>query len=122
MREHHPMKRWAEDLQLSDEQRDRIKAVLAARFQAAQGRGDHPWAEMKGEHERGKQMLEAFKGDRFVLDEVAPAMDVKAKAAKMSDHILGVAETVLPILTAQQRAVAASKIREKAEAVDFELP
>ncbi len=121
-RDHHPMKQWADDLQLTDAQRDQIKAAMKTRFEAARASGEHPWADMKAAREHGKQVLEAFKGDRFVMDEVAPAVDVNAKAAKMSDHILRMAETVLPILTPQQRTLAASKLREKADAVELEGP
>jgi Spy/CpxP family protein refolding chaperone len=121
-KDHHGMKQWAEDLQLSDAQRDQIKSAFQARMQAARDKGEHPWAEMKGEHEHGKKVLEAFKGDRFVMDEVAPAVDVQAKAAKMSSRFLGMAETVLPILTPQQRTLAASKLREKADSTEIEAP
>jgi Spy/CpxP family protein refolding chaperone len=119
-RDHHPMKQWAEDLQLSDAQRDQIKSAFEARKQAAKANGEH--MEMKGEREHGKKVLEAFKGDRFVMDEVAPAVDAQTKAAKMSDHVLRMAETVLPILTPQQRTIAASKLREKADSTEVEAP
>lgn len=121
-RDKQPMKQWADDLQLTDAQRDEIKAAMKSRFEAARASGEHPWAEMKAAREHGKQVLEAFKGDTFVMDQVAPAVDVNAKAAHMSDHILRMAETVLPILTPQQRTLAASKLREKADAVELEAP
>jgi hypothetical protein len=65
-------------------------------------------------------VLSAFKQDRFVMDEVAPARDIAQVAAKMTDHFVGLAETVLPLLTPEQRTIAASKLREKAES-DSEL-
>jgi Spy/CpxP family protein refolding chaperone len=116
------MKEWAEALQLTDTQRDQIKTALKAQFQAnhAQG-GDkvekEAWKEGK---EHASQVFEAFKGDRFVMDEVAPPVDAKVHATKMSNHMLTVAETVLPILTPQQRTLAAQKIR--AEASTMEMP
>ena len=85
----------------------------------AQGHDGAPWAEAK---EHGAKVMSAFKQDRFVMDEVSPAMDVAAKAQKMSDHMLGVAPAALPVLTAQQRAIAAQKLRDKAEALEDVAP
>jgi Spy/CpxP family protein refolding chaperone len=121
----HPLKQWADDLKLTEDQRTQIRTALRDRFHAA-GHGEtaahgesaangetneHPWA--AGDHP-GAKVLSAFKQDRFVMDEVAPARDLAHTAAQMSDHFLGLAETVLPILTPDQRAIAAAKIREKA--------
>jgi hypothetical protein len=83
--------------------------------QGHDGHGGPPWAEAK---ERGAKVMSAFKQDRFVMDEVAPAMDVAAKAQKMSDHLLGIVQAALPVLTAPQRAIAAQKLRDKAEALE----
>jgi len=116
MRGKHPMKEWADDLKLSDDQRAQIKAVLAQRFAAThEAHGERPWA---GHMRRGAKILEAFKQDRFVMDEVAPAGDVSQVATKMSDHVISIAEQVLPILTSEQRAIAAQKLREHADALD----
>jgi Spy/CpxP family protein refolding chaperone len=113
----HPWRQWSEDLGLSEQQRSQIKAALEQRFQNARGEphehgGPPPW------HQRGAKLLDAFKQDRFVLDEIAPARDVGQQATKMSDHFLGVAEAVLPLLTPEQRALAAQKLRERADATD----
>jgi Spy/CpxP family protein refolding chaperone len=115
----HPLKQWADDLKLTDDQRTQIRTALRDRFHGAGHGGDadeHPWA--AGGH-AGAKVLAAFKQDRFVMDEVSPPKDVAQTAAKMSDRFLGLAETVLPILTSEQRALAAAKIREKAN--DAEL-
>jgi Spy/CpxP family protein refolding chaperone len=113
--ESHPLKRWADDLKLSVDQRAQIMTALHDRFAKA-AHGDHPeHAWMEGAH-HGEKVLAAFKQDRFVLDEVAPARDVSQAAAKMSDHVLGLAETVLPLLTADQRSLLAAKLRERANA------
>jgi Spy/CpxP family protein refolding chaperone len=106
------MKKWAEDLKLTDAQRDQIKDAMRARFKEAHEHGEgHPWAEMKAHKERAEKVFEAFKGERFVMDEVAPRMEAHAMANKMSARILQMVETVLPILTAEQRTIAAQKIR-----------
>jgi Spy/CpxP family protein refolding chaperone len=119
MREGHPLRKWTDDMKLSDDQRTQIRAALHDRFRPmvhGEG-GEHLWEE---EGHRGAKVLSAFKQDRFVMDEVAPARDIAQVAAQMTDHFLGLAETVLPLLTPEQRALAASKLREKAES-DSEL-
>jgi Spy/CpxP family protein refolding chaperone len=119
LRSGHPLKQWADDLKLTEDQRAQIRTVLHDRFHGS-GHGEaneHPWA--AGGH-AGAKVIAAFKQDRFVMDEVAPARDIVQSPAKMSDHFLGLAETVLPILTPDQRALAAAKIREKVSA-DGEL-
>jgi Spy/CpxP family protein refolding chaperone len=114
MRGAHPLRQWADDLKLTEDQRAQIRSALHARFNEHQGEhrgGEHPWAD---EGHRGAKVLSAFKQDRFVMDEVAPARDISQMAARMSDHMLGLAETVLPLLTPEQRALAANKLRERA--------
>jgi Spy/CpxP family protein refolding chaperone len=113
------MREWADLLKLSDAQRDQIKAVL--RDGIAEWRHhDHdgaPWAEGR---RRGAKLLEAFKGDRFVFDELAPRRDAARGAGDMADRFLSVAARVLPVLTPDQRALAAQKLRERADAPDLE--
>jgi Spy/CpxP family protein refolding chaperone len=113
LRSGHPLRQWADELKLTDDQQAQIRTALRDRFQTSGhgGANERPWA--AGGH-AGAKVLAAFKQDRFVMDEVAPAKDIAQSAAKMSDHFLGLAETVLPILTPDQRALAAAKIREKA--------
>jgi Spy/CpxP family protein refolding chaperone len=117
VRAKHPWRQWSEDLGLSEQQSAQIKAALEQRFKDAKGEhqehgGASPW------HQRGAKVLEAFKADRFVLDEIAPARDVGQQATRASDHFLGVAETVVPLLTPDQRALASQKLREHAESID----
>jgi Spy/CpxP family protein refolding chaperone len=118
--EKHPLKQWAEDLGLTEDQRSQIKDAMKQQWQAAgHGHDGAPWAEAK---EHGAKIMGAFKQDRFVMDEVSPAMDVAAKAQKMTDHMLGIAQIALPVLTPQQRAIAAQKLRDRAEAVEDVAP
>jgi Spy/CpxP family protein refolding chaperone len=114
MHDKHPLKQWAADLQLTDAQKTQIHDAMKQRFQAAAQGHEHegpPWAQAR---EHGAQVMSAFKQERFVMDEVAPAKDVAAKAKAMSEHVLGLAEAALPILTPQQRALAAQKLRDHA--------
>jgi Spy/CpxP family protein refolding chaperone len=110
------MKSWAADLNLTDAQRDQLKDAFRAKMKERSAAGHDFRSEMKSHHENAEKVLEAFKGDRFVLDEVAPKKDPKVVAAKMSDGILGMVETALPILTPQQRTIAAGKIRSRGDA------
>ena len=117
LRAKHPWKSWADDLNLSDEQRSQIKATMQAQFQAVKAAAQEaggPWAA----RQRGAKVLSAFKQDRFVLDEVAPARDIGQQATRMSEHVLAMAEAALPVLTPDQRAIAAKKLRARATEVD----
>ena len=130
--EHHAM--WGHggifqlgrQLNLSDDQKDKIKDAfkdMHAQHKAAAGGADAPHhgppAGMP-HHEMGK-VLEAFKGDKFSMDQVAPPVDVKARAQVGSDRILGVSEKIVPILTPEQRAVVAKIIRDKANHADASI-
>src|SRR6202035_5537235 len=113
---------WAADLNLTGDQRSQIKDAMVARFKAAGHDGKEDFKDAK---HQGKEVMSAFKADRFVLDEVAPAHDVAAQVGRMTDHVLGIAEVALPILTPAQRTLAAQKTREKAQSADghgFALP
>jgi Spy/CpxP family protein refolding chaperone len=105
-----PMEEWKTDLALTDDQVDQIKAILKA------SRPDHHGddAHHGGPMGHGHAVLEAFASDHFVMDEVAPAPDAQHVAGR-SGHMLDMIEKVLPILTQQQRVVAASKIRARAQ-------
>jgi Spy/CpxP family protein refolding chaperone len=100
--------RWAE-LNLTDEQTSQIEAVLHDAFASHHG-------EWKGGLERGKSTLEAFKGEAFAIDQVAPPVDVRAKTTEMTGRFVDIAQRVLPILTPEQRSLAAQKIHTRASA------
>jgi Spy/CpxP family protein refolding chaperone len=111
--------RWAEELKLTDEQRSQIRSILHEEWQghhgaAGEGPGAGGAAAWRQHGERAHAVLEAFKQDHFALDEVAPPRDIPAIANTMSAGILGTAERILPILTPEQRALAAAKLRARA--------
>ena len=120
------MNKWATDLGLSQDQQDQIKTKMQARWQAhfagavtgADQTGavqdGHMMAEGHKMHEQYKAMLEAFKGDNFKMDQVAPAQDHREMANGFAGHMLGMLETSLSVLTPEQRNIAANKLREKA--------
>ncbi len=120
------MNQWATDLGLSQDQQDQIKTKMQARWQAHFAgtvtgadptnavQDGHMMAEGHKMHAQYKAMLEAFKGDTFKMDQVAPAQDHHEMANGMAGHMLGMLETALPVLTADQRNIAANKVREHA--------
>src|ERR1700679_2159400 len=105
MRDKHPLAQWAADLGLSEDQRAQIKDAMKRRWQAEghERTGDAGAAAQ----ERGAKLMNAFKQDRFVMDEAAPPLDVAEHAHKASERMLGLAEASLGVLTPQQRALAA---------------
>lgn len=70
--------------------------------------------------ERWRKMLDAFKTDRFVIDEAAPMGDVAAQTTEKLEFGLWAGEAVVPVLNAEQRRTLAQRIREKASAHDTE--
>lgn len=128
--------KWATDLNLSQDQQDQIHEKIRARFQAhfagAVTGADQTGAVQDGHmvwrgHEMHAQMektLEAFKGDKFSMDAVAPIpTDAKVThdgANEFAGHMLNMVETALPILTPDQRNIAATKLRARAAKLDEE--
>ena len=108
------LKLWAEELKLSDDQRAQIKAAIEQRVGATpQGDGGgRPWMDRKA---RGAKWLNAFKQDRFVFDEVAPAQAIGLEGARASDRFLAMVEAAVPILTPEQRAAAAQLLRVRVD-------
>ncbi len=103
---HGRMEQWATDLKLTDDQRTQIAAIVKAQFAAHKD-------ELHAAHEHGHEAIESFKDEQM-----APAkadVDVRAHANKMADGFLSIATQVLPLLTPEQRTLAAAKIREHAQ-------
>jgi Spy/CpxP family protein refolding chaperone len=96
---------WEADLKLTDAQKGTIRDALVAQ------RTSHGGSQFREGMHKGKRALESFKSDRFVLDEVAPRADLRARSRTTIDHVTAVAETVLPLLTPAQRTIAAEKLR-----------
>jgi hypothetical protein len=80
----------------------------------------HMMAEGHKMHEQYKAMLEAFKTDNFKMDQVAPVQDHREMANGMAGHMLGMLETALPVLTPDQRTIAATKLRDHANKFEEE--
>jgi Spy/CpxP family protein refolding chaperone len=102
-------KRWASDLNLTDQQRDQIRASIQAKFQ---GQRDAMREQFRTMREQGKKMLESFREDQFTPDPNAPIFG-KDKLERGVGKMLDFAEAAVPVLTPEQRAIAAQKIRTR---------
>jgi Spy/CpxP family protein refolding chaperone len=63
------------------------------------------------ERARHQAVLEAFKSNTFVMSQVAPAKNPQT-VQKWVDHIVVMAQAETPVLTPEQRATVAAKLRE----------
>jgi Spy/CpxP family protein refolding chaperone len=138
-REHHEgrghggfghMKQLADELNLTDAQKDQIKTVfMDAHKEHAKDAKEHVGGEgaHRGPHHRdgqkahgghgghggpgGKHGLERFRDDTWDPTVGGPHGDMKEHAAQGTTRMLGLAEKILPILTPEQRKIAADKLR-----------
>ncbi len=112
----HGLMQLAEDLKLTDDQKSQIKDVMKS------AREGHSFREMYDRMSEGKKVLESFRSDKFDANVATPAPEkLRERAAIGTSRALGVAEKVLPILTPDQRKIAADKLRAMA-ASSAELP
>ena len=124
------LKQLADDLKLTDEQKSQIKDVM----KEAHKEGKHAWkqhhargadrgpghAEWKG-HRGGKRAFEAFREESFDIDKVAPVHQGKPMADFATARMTNMAEKILPVLTPEQRKIAADKLRTMATSGDATL-
>ena len=92
---------------------DRMHAAAAAG-------GAHDGSQASQAKHQGQAVMAAFEQDRFVMNEVAPPRDVQAQVAKMADRMLGLVDAALPVLTPQQRVIAAQKLVERADSIELQ--
>lgn len=109
------LRQLAADLQLSDAQKDTIKEKLKAlREQHEGGEKGHGFREGFGRMRAAKQALESFENDDFKAASLKDLVDAQ-KAEVRAQHMLDVADAVLPVLTPEQRKTAAEKLRAFAD-------
>ena len=89
----------AKDLGLSDDQRQRIDDVVSKAK-----------PQLKEERAMAKKIFEAFKGDDFSVEKVAPVGDVGERTRARAESMIGVAKELVDILSPEQRDVLAKKI------------
>ena len=99
--------RMAKDLKLSADQKTSMERVLTGLREVREAEPSYA-----AHRERWTKILDAFKGDHFVLDQVAPESDVAAHTAARVERLLWAKEAILPVLNPEQRKLVADKIRE----------
>jgi hypothetical protein len=99
-----------EKLNLSSEQSESLEKILGG-LQAIHEA--EPWYAAHRQH--WAKVLDAFKGEQFTLDQVAPMGDVAAHTKKRVEARLWAAEAILPVLNAEQRKALADKLRDFAK-------
>ncbi|HEY1955314.1 MAG TPA: Spy/CpxP family protein refolding chaperone [Polyangiaceae bacterium] len=131
---HGRMQKWATDLNLTQDQQDKIREKIRAEWQthiagAVVGtdaqktdavQDGQMLARGHAMHEQMKNVLEAFKGDKFSMDQVAPLQPNQAMGKQFAGRMLDMLDASLPILTQDQRATAAQKLRARATTIDEE--
>lgn len=118
------MMKMADELKLTEAQRDQIKTVLMEARKEHKADGEHAEHGERGRHHRdgakahrggphgkGPHGLEAFRSDTFDANAAGPQGDMKERAAQGTTRVVGIAEKILPILTPEQRKIAADKLR-----------
>jgi Spy/CpxP family protein refolding chaperone len=102
--------KMATELKLTDDQKGKLEEILSALKTIREAEPGHA-----AHRERWTKIMEAFKGDTFKLDDIAPMGDVAAHTDRRIEHHLWAAEAILPILNKDQRELAAQKMRDKAQ-------
>jgi Spy/CpxP family protein refolding chaperone len=107
--------RWADELALTDAQKDQIKDAL----RAERGKGKQGEHGAREPRQHLGRTLQAFREDRFVAAEAAGTGAGQAKAAhEPSERTIRFMEIAVPVLTPAQRTLAAQKLRERADNKD----
>jgi Spy/CpxP family protein refolding chaperone len=101
------MRRLTDVLKLTPEQRKKIGGVVK---DVVEDDGPHG-AQAK---ERDHKMLEAFKADKYDADKVLPMSAVRARMQSEIGHLVAVLEHLVPVMSPEQRAVAADLLLEHA--------
>lgn len=116
------LRQLGEDLKLTDAQRAQLRDVFRDAHRSGGAQGMEAWkGHHKGKGEGGpgrhggdpRQGLESFRQDKLDLDK-APVWEAKAHAGEFAGRITTFAEKIVPILTPEQRKIAADKIRAMA--------
>lgn len=107
------MHQLAEEMKLTTEQKVQIGAVFA------EGAKEHhkDFGAMRAKMKENKERMETFRTDKFDANAM-PMLQKDAARDKIKDgsvKVFGFAEKLLPILTPEQRKIAADKIRGAAD-------
>ena len=113
------LKQLGDDLKLTDDQRSQIKDILHQSFRDAM-REHHDQAGGFKARTAGHGMMEAFRQDTLDpqklggLGETLGNTRFRQMAGTHADRVIGTVEKILPILTPEQRKIAADKLRASA--------
>jgi Spy/CpxP family protein refolding chaperone len=108
------MEEWANDLKLTDDQRAQIAAILKSQHSAHH----EDFKAMHGAHGPGGGFMESFRGETLAPPPAPADAELHAHANEHADHLVAVITQVLPLLTPEQRSLAAAKIRAHADSLD----
>lgn len=115
------LKVFAEELKLTEAQRSQIvDRMRQAHEDAKDGKGRGHDRAGRG-HRGGKKALEAFREDTLDLEKMPLGRAGEHEAGVAADRAIGFAEKILPILTPEQRKLAADKLRAMAASDDAAL-
>lgn len=101
------VRRLGEDLKLDKEQREHLAAWF--KDQAKAERESRAQAK-----DRERKLLDAFKGDKFKSDQAYPLATARVRPQEETDRLVAVAEQLHPVLSGEQRALAATMLRDRA--------
>lgn len=99
------------DLKLSDEQKTSMEKILTGLREVREAEPSYA-----AHRERWSKMLDNFKGDGSVFDQLAPEKDVATHTTSKVERALWAGEAILPVLHPDQRKMVADKIRDWAKA------
>jgi hypothetical protein len=105
------LRQWGTDLNLTKAQREEIGAGIRAKFDqqgGPQGMAKEHW---RAAREHGHQLLESFRQDQFAPDANGPMGT--DQIGRGIDRMITLAEVAVPVLTPEQRAIAAQKVRSE---------
>lgn len=117
---HAKLKQLGAELNLSDDQKDKIKDIMKDAFKDARKDAKHHGFK-GGHHGNPGQVSDAFREDKLDLDKAMPPIDLKAAGTIATQHLATTAQKILPLLTPEQRKIAADKIRTMAAQGDASL-
>ena len=102
--------KMAKELNLDPDQQTSLEKIFTGLHEVREA---EPWYAAR--RERWAKILDAFQGEDFHLDQIAPMGDVKAHTKAKVEGMLWEGEAILPVLNPEQRKAAADKMREKLE-------
>jgi len=103
------------ELGLTQEQRDKLKTKLEAQMKADQAQMK---ARMAASEKKMKAIGDAFVGDKFDAKKAGVGTQAPEMAKTMATKEVTFAETVLSVLTPEQRTKFAAELREHAGGMD----